>query len=142
MNKATKIEVGDTVRIIESRQFSHDHLEGETRVVRDTIRRYRSRPARVSVLLDETPDAIALGGLIIDLDVEQVEKVDPCVYCGALVSEEEVVTAETRESDGQRYVDEVGCSNCYPEPMDADTIGDIRFHEARDEPEMFGGRLV
>ena len=137
-----KIEIGDTVRIIESRQFSHDHLEGATRVVRDTIRRYKNRPARVSVLLDETAETIGHGGLIIDLDVDQVEKIDPCVDCGALVTEEEVVTAETRESDGQRYVDEVGCSNCVPEQMDADTIGDIRFHEARDEPEIFGGRLV
>lgn len=71
-----KIEIGDTVRIIESRQFSHDHLEGATRVVRDTIRRYKNRPARVSVLLDETAETIGHGGLIIDLDVEQVEKVE------------------------------------------------------------------
>lgn len=135
MNEATKIEIGDTVRIIETRQFSHDHLEGETREVRDTIRRYKNRPARVSVLLDDRFD----GGLIIDLDVAQVEKVEPCVSCDALVSEAEVVTADVRESDGQRYRDEVGCSDCCPEPMDADTLGDILYHESIDEPERFGG---
>ena len=70
MNEATQIEVGDTVRIIESRQLSTNHLEGETREVHATIRRYKSRPARVSVLLYD-------GGLIIDLDVDQVEKVEP-----------------------------------------------------------------
>ena len=145
MNKATKIERGDTVRILrhERTEFlAIKHLIGETLEVQDTIRRYKSSPARVSVYIHG-----AEFGCLIDLPVDAVEKIDDrveCGDCGALVEEDEILIAETEPKtfDYPGAWDAVGCVECLPEQPDADTIGDIQFHEARDEPESFGGRLI
>ena len=69
----------------------------------------------------------------IQVAVADVLNLAVCVACDAVVDEDEIIVHETRKSDGQRYDDEVGCSRCIPEQMDADTIGDILYHEARDE---------
>lgn len=91
MNKATQIEVGDTIRIIKSRQLSHDALVGHRREVIAIVRKYRARPAQVSIRLTGRTHG---DGLIVNIPVEDVRHVPTLI---AIVSNQWVRLASEEQ---------------------------------------------